>query len=201
MPTKSKKPCYGDKNRTVAIGECSKPSVTVDMVVFTIGGSPTSLRVLLIRRGKDPYKGKLALPGGFLNINESVETAASRELYEETGLNLCCETLEQFHIFSKPDRDPRGRVISVAFWVLIPPDVAATAKAGDDAAELEWINFSFPTMPGFSCPTMPEFDSPLGLPEKLAFDHNAILEMAIQKASESLEERFSQERYRQSVQS
>ena len=88
-----------------------RPSVTVDIVLFTY--AVERLQVLLIRRGNKPFAGKWALPGGFINIDESLETAAARELFEETGVRDI--HLEQLATFGDPDRDPRGRVISVAY--------------------------------------------------------------------------------------
>ena len=142
------------------------PSVTADMVVFAtreVNGSLAGLDVLLIRRKHPPYAGTLALPGGFVEIDESIEAAAARELKEETGLvNV---SLEQFHAFSEPLRDPRERIISVAFWGLISSQHASKARHGDDAAEIEWVPVRE------ACR------------ETLAFDHDKILDMAISKAS------------------
>src|ERR1700741_388054 len=92
-----------------------QPSVTVDLVIFTI--AEDDLKVLLIRRGQEPFKGRWALPGGFVEIDESLERAAARELKEEVGVTNVY--LEQLYTFGEPKRDPRGRVISVSFFPLV----------------------------------------------------------------------------------
>jgi 8-oxo-dGTP diphosphatase len=127
--------------------------VTVDCVVFTLDAEAPS--VLLIRRGGPPFLGDWALPGGFLEANETPEQAARRELAEETGLSI--ERLDQFHTFGAPDRDPRGRTLSVAHLALAasPPPVV---RGGSDAREARWFLLD-------SLPT-------------LAFDHAAIVALA-----------------------
>lgn len=108
------------------------PAVTTDCVIFGFDGK--ELRVLLIERGQEPCKGKLAFPGGFLNMDETLEECARRELQEETS--LVAEKLEQFHAFSAVDRDPRERVISVAFFGLVK---MAAVHGGDDAQSAQWV--------------------------------------------------------------
>ena len=95
-----------------------RPAVTVDIVIFTIRDS--CLQLLLIQRGEEPFIGSWALPGGFVRLNESLEEAASRELEEETGISQAY--LEQLYTYGDPKRDPRDRVITVAYFALIPPD-------------------------------------------------------------------------------
>lgn len=109
-----------------------RPSVTVDMAVFTLAPQGGGLCVLLIRRGNHPNIGKWALPGGFVEMNEDLIAAAARELEEETGLTGCC--LRQFGAFGAVDRDPRTRVITVGFLALAPLGSLAP-QAGDDAAD------------------------------------------------------------------
>ena len=133
-----------------------KPSVTVDIVIFSIAGD--ELLVLLIRRKHAPFKGTWALPGGFVEIKESLEDAAARELAEETGITGV--TMEQLHAFGDPDRDPRMRVISVAYLALVQ-DSSIMHRPGDDAAETGWYSVR---------------DLPL-----LAFDHLQILEKGIEQ--------------------
>lgn len=133
------------------------PSVCVDMVVF--GRENSQWHVLLIERGKEPWKGMWATPGGFVEIDETAESAAHRELEEETGLKGI--VLEQFHTFSEVDRDPRGRVISVSFVGCIEKDLWVPV-AGDDAAHVSWF--------------------PIDALPALAADHSNI----IQKAKEML---------------
>ncbi len=130
------------------------PSVTTDCVIFGFDGS--RLKVLLVERGVEPFKGKWALPGGFLRMDESAEQGALRELQEETGLKTAY--IKQFHTFTDPDRDPRERVITIAYYALVRlQDVVA----GDDAARAGW--FSLDEVPS------------------LAFDHDRILRTAIQE--------------------
>lgn len=127
------------------------PAVTTDCVIFGFDGC--ELKVLLIERGIEPYKGRWAFPGGFLNMDESAEEGARRELKEETGFETAY--IRQFHTFSAVDRDPRERVISVVFYALCNID---DVVGGDDAAKAQW----------FSLDDVPQ----------LAFDHDQILRMA-----------------------
>ena len=130
------------------------PSVTTDCVVFGYDG--LRLNVLLIERGADPFKGHWAFPGGFLNIDESAQQGAKRELFEETGLREAY--LRQFHTFSAVNRDPRERVISIAYYALVR---ISEVKGGDDAAKAQWF--------------------PLDSVPPLAFDHEMMLRMAIKE--------------------
>ena len=102
-----------DKNKLYTY-EYPRPAVTTDCVVFGYDAKE-GLSVLLIERGADPYKGRWAFPGGFLNMDEKADDGAARELKEETGLDVDKGALEQLGCFSDVDRDPRGRVISIAF--------------------------------------------------------------------------------------
>lgn len=137
-----------------------KPSVTVDGVVFGLSGvneHEVSLKILLIQRKNEPFKGRWALPGGFVDdMDECLEAAICRELEEEThatGLFL-----EQLATFGDPDRDPRGRVISVAYLALVNPD-ALDIQEGSDASAAQWFDVT-------------------RLP-KLAFDHNTIIKVGL----------------------
>ena len=136
--------------------EFPRPALTVDCVVFGFEGA--GLQMLLIRRGIEPFKGAWALPGGFVHMDESLEAAARRELAEETGLSEVF--LEQLFTFGEVERDPRGRVVSVAFFALVRPD-QHPAQGDTDAVEAQW----------FSMEDLPE----------LAFDHAVILEMALER--------------------
>lgn len=136
--------------------EFPRPALTVDCVVFGFDGQ--GLQVLLIQRGIEPFLGAWALPGGFVRMEEDLEAAARRELEEETGLSNVF--LEQLQTFGAPDRDPRGRVVSVAFYALVRPD-QHPATGGTDASDARW----FPAD---------------GLPD-LAFDHAAILTAALER--------------------
>jgi 8-oxo-dGTP diphosphatase len=105
------------------------PALTTDCVVVDARG-----RVLLIRRGHAPFKGKYALPGGFVDVGETVEDACRRELMEETGVKV--RRLELLGVYSDPRRDPRGHTCSVAYLARV---ARATPRAGDDAAAAEWV--------------------------------------------------------------
>lgn len=115
-----------------------KPSVTVDLLVMGIDRSYDSLKILLIKRREHPFIDCWALPGGFIGIDESGYRAAGRELEEETGLKGIY--LEQIYTFTQPKRDPRMRVIDIAYLALIP---VVPARAGDDAKDARWFSVSF----------------------------------------------------------
>ncbi|GAB2981872.1 NUDIX domain-containing protein [Nocardioides montaniterrae] len=132
------------------------PIINVTVDVALLCPCPEGLSVLLIQRKHDPYAGAWALPGGFVDADEDAETAARRELREETGLELSVP-LTQLHTYTAPDRDPRGRTISIVHLASVPETVAATA--GDDAADVRWFPVS-------------------DLPE-LAFDHAEVLADAL----------------------
>ncbi|MEK4105531.1 NUDIX domain-containing protein [Paenibacillus sp. FSL R10-2791] len=130
-------------------GDYERPSVTTDMVIFTVTEEDADsyrklpekeLRVLLIRRGAHPFLGKWALPGGFVRPNETTEQAAVRELCEETGVEDIY--LEQLYTFSDIGRDPRTWVISCSYMALINSD-KLELKAGDDAADAAWFKVSY----------------------------------------------------------
>ena len=129
-----------------------RPAVTADCVVITKEEQP---KVLLIQRGADPYKGCWAFPGGFMNMDETTEQCAIRELEEETGLRV--SDVHQIGAYSKVDRDPRGRTITVAYLAIIDEPVQVTGQ--DDAAKAEW-------WPLFALP-------------ELAFDHAEIMQDAV----------------------
>ena len=135
--------------------------VTVDIVIFTI--QQGVLKVLLVKRLIEPFIGQFAIPGGFVLEDEDLEQAAVRELREETGVSDVY--LEQLYSFGKPDRDPRGRVVTVAYFALISAD--RKLKAGTDAAEAAWF---------------PMDDLP-----PLAFDHATILNYALERLRNKLE--------------
>ena len=115
--------------------EYPRPAVTADCVVITREAAP---RVLLIQRGFDPYKGCWAFPGGFLDMDETTEQCAVRELEEETGLKVT--DVHQIGAYSKVDRDPRGRTITVAYLAFM--DEAAEVCGLDDAAKASWFKLS-----------------------------------------------------------
>ncbi|WP_112138290.1 NUDIX domain-containing protein [Glycomyces dulcitolivorans] len=137
---------------------------TADVVILTI--REERLEVLLVRRGKAPFEGMLAIPGGYLEPGEDLWQAAERELQEETALDGLTPHLELVGVYSDPGRDPRGRVVTAAFVAMIPdPPVA---RAGGDAAATQWLPVD------------------KALKEPLAFDHRLILADAVTKAGDSL---------------
>lgn len=124
-----------------------RPAVTVDAILISKAAT-----VLLIERGREPFKGTWALPGGFVDMDESLETACKRELEEETGIQV--QEVKQFKAYGDVNRDPRHRTISVVFYAQTETEIRP--KAGDDAVNARW----------FSLADLPE----------LAFDHGKILE-------------------------
>ena len=131
-----------------------RAALTVDCVVF--GYDEGELKVLLIERGLEPFKGRWALPGGFVRVDETLDDAARRELVEETGLKKVF--LEQLYTFGAEDRDPRERVVSVAYYALVKLS-EHEAKAATDAANAKWF--------------------PVSRTPRLAFDHADILATAL----------------------
>ena len=109
------------------------PAITVDIIVLTI--TRNILKILLIQRKNPPFRGKWALPGGFIELNESLEEAAKRELEEETGVSQV--SLTPLKIFDKIGRDPRGRTISMCYWTVL--NKKTIVKAGSDAASAKWF--------------------------------------------------------------
>lgn len=117
-------------------GNYERPSVTVDMLIFAVDEEEMETEALFIKRKNHPCIGQWAIPGGFVNVDESLETAAARELEEETGLKGVC--LEQLYTWGNVKRDPRTRVISVSYMAAVPKN-QLTPKAGDDAEEACWF--------------------------------------------------------------
>ena len=124
--------------------EYPHPAVTTDVVLFTV--QDEKLKVLLIQRANPPYQGRWCLPGGFVEINEGLEQCALRELEEETGVSGVY--LEQLYTFGKPDRDPRERVITVAYYALAPAD-RLRPQAASDARSVAWFAVDELPEPGF----------------------------------------------------
>jgi 8-oxo-dGTP diphosphatase len=138
------------------------PAVSVDVVIFTLRDD--DLQALLVQRKNPPFQGRWAIPGGFVEARESLDVAARRELAEETGVRDVY--LEQLYTFGDPGRDPRGRVITVAYLALVPSPLAV--EAGSDARDARWW-------------------SVYKLPPRLAFDHDKILRYALQRLRYKLE--------------
>jgi 8-oxo-dGTP diphosphatase len=139
-----------------------RPMVTVDAVVFSLSGGRT--QVLLVNRGKEPYKGKWAVPGGFIEIDEELEDAVARELQEETGLTGV--RLEQMRAFGRCGRDPRGRQISIAFTGTAT-EGQDRIRPGDDAAKAKWFDIE-------------------ELPQDLAFDHDEMIKYGIERLKKKI---------------
>jgi 8-oxo-dGTP diphosphatase len=140
--------------------------LTVDLVILTVRDG--RLQVLLVERGNDPYRGRLALPGGFIREGEDIPDAARRELAEETSLDGTALHLEQLRAYGAPDRDPRGRIVTVAYLAIAPNLPMPTA--GSDARSARW-----------------EPVEAVMSPRRLAFDHNEILDDAVERARTRLE--------------
>jgi 8-oxo-dGTP diphosphatase len=154
---------------TYDASQYERPSVTVDVVIFTI--LDAELKVLLVKRKNWPHAGMWAFPGGFVNIDEGLEEAAYRELREETGVGGEDVYLEQLYTFGDPGRDPRTRVITVAYFALVGADklhlLEGRLRAADDAADVGWFS--------------------VYAPPPLAFDHADILNYAITRLRYKLE--------------
>lgn len=140
-----------------------RPALTVDIVIFTLRDE--QLQVLLVQRRSEPFAGEWALPGGFVEMDESLETAAARELEEETGVHDAY--LEQLYTYGEPGRDPRGRVVSVAYYALIPADARVLTEGGSDASRAGWF--------------------PVEALPVLAFDHAEIVSYALRRLRYKLE--------------
>ncbi|RJQ72223.1 NUDIX domain-containing protein [Pseudonocardiaceae bacterium YIM PH 21723] len=141
-------------------------AVAVDLVILTIRGD--EFQVLLVERAKQPFLGALALPGGFLEPGEDLAQAAHRELAEETGLSADGFHIEQVGGYGAPERDPRGRVVSICYMALAPDLPAPTA--GGDARAASWVPVG----------------ELLAGPERLAFDHHRLLTDAVEQARDKL---------------
>jgi len=140
-----------------------RPALTVDIVIFTVRDA--HLQVLLVCRKEPPFEGEWALPGGFVRLEESLEEAAMRELCEETGIQDAY--LEQLYTYGCPQRDPRGRVVTVAYYALIPSDRSIRMEGGSDVSQARWF--------------------PVDALPPLAFDHDEIIAYALRRLRYKLE--------------
>lgn len=163
MPHDTEKPVTQAMPEQYDASKFERPSVTVDVVIFSL--REERLKVLLVRRKQWPFEGMWAIPGGFVKMDESLDEAAKRELAEETGVRDVY--FEQLYTFGKPDRDPRTRVITVAYFAIVPSNKIAHHEAGTDAAETAW--------------------HPMDELPELAFDHRLILEYALTRLRYKLE--------------
>jgi 8-oxo-dGTP diphosphatase len=141
----------------------ARPAVTVDVVIFSL--QAREVQVLLIKRRYEPFKDSWAIPGGFINLDEPLDQAARRELEEETGLHDVY--LEQLYTFGEPQRDPRMRVISVAYFALVRAD-QQTIRGSHESVDVRWFAVK-------------------ALPQTLAFDHDQIVHFAIDRLRSKLE--------------
>ncbi|MEU4766418.1 NUDIX domain-containing protein [Actinosynnema sp. NPDC023794] len=143
-------------------------AIAVDLAVLTVRAE--RLHVLLVNRGVEPYRGRLALPGGFLSTeDEDIDVAAARELAEETGLDAAGLHLEQLRTYGAPGRDPRMRVVTVCYLAIVPN--LPLPSAGGDAERARWV----------------PVDRVLGRRRRLAFDHGQIIADAVDRARAKLE--------------
>jgi 8-oxo-dGTP diphosphatase len=143
--------------------EPTKLALTVDVIIFAL--RTHRLQVLLVRRVEPPFEGQWAIPGGFVHDEEALDQAACRELSEETGLDQLY--LEQLYTYGEPQRDPRGRIVTVAYFALVPADAPIREEGRSDAAQAAW--FPIDNLP------------------PLAFDHNEILAYALRRLRYKLE--------------
>lgn len=156
MPAHTKTSRHATDSRGPFKYRHARPALTVDCVVFAFNAE--ELKLLLVQRDRDPYSGKWALPGGFIEVGERLETAALRELEEETGVkNLF---LEQLYTFGEPGRDPREHVVSVAYYALVKLSDHGI-RASSDARDAAWV--------------------PVSLARGLAFDHDRIVATALKR--------------------
>lgn len=142
--------------------EYPRPALSADCIMF--GYDDKGLNILLIERGIEPYKGRWSFPGGFMDMDETIEECVAREMEEETSLKGL--DYRQFYTTSKVDRDPRGRVVSVVFYVLVKKD-RIMLKAGDDAKNIKWF---------------PVKDLP-----SMGFDHDDVFKVAVQRLKQDVE--------------
>lgn len=155
----------------------TSPSLTTDDVLLCYNKKEDALKVLLIQRDTHPFKGSWALPGGFVNPNESTEMSCIRETKEETGVHISLEQIQQLHAFSEPNRDPRGWVVTVSYLAFIGEE---PLTAGDDAKTARWFQLErknqqlFLTSEDVQIILDLKTGASLG-PDRLAFDHNLII--------------------------
>ncbi|MHC5373431.1 NUDIX hydrolase [Enterococcus sp. LJL120] len=160
-----------------------KPSLTVDIVLVCYNKIADEIKLLLIQRKSHPYRNSWALPGGFVNPDESAEASVLRETFEETGVGITDENIEQLHTFSTPGRDPRGWVVTVSYLAFIGEEALV---AGDDAKEVGWFTLKHQGQQLLL--TKDEIEIVLDIPSgksvgknTLAFDHNQLILKAYQR--------------------
>lgn len=166
-----------------------KPALTVDMVLMCYNKEEDQIKTLLIQRKSHPYKNSWALPGGFVEPRESTGESVIRETKEETGVEISTHNIEQLHTFSRPDRDPRGWVVTVSYLAFIGEE---PLSAGDDAAEVRW--FTLERKRNNIHLTNGDVEIILDLqtgassgPDTLAFDHSEIILKAFNRVANKME--------------
>jgi 8-oxo-dGTP diphosphatase len=155
-----------------------RPSLTADVVVVALDEAG-ALRVLVIQRRNEPFRGAWALPGGFCEPNETVAETAVRELEEEAGLSGV--HVDELHSFSKPGRDPRGWVVTIAHLALVPAEKLAEAKGGDDAAEAAWLTLVIDRAGNY------RLEKDGAEVKELAFDHADVIATAVARLRDDIE--------------
>lgn len=162
-----------------------KPAVTVDMLIFTVNPQKDyALELLLIERGGHPFLGKWAIPGGFVEMDESIDVAAVRELQEETG--LADIYMEQLYTFGDVGRDPRMRVISVAYMALVPKEKLSPV-AGDDAAKVKWFSVHLKEDEKGQRLWLEAEGAEEISEEEIAFDHEKVIKTALLRLKNKIE--------------
>lgn len=176
---------YQDQERP----EYEKPSLTVDIVLLCYNKEEDQLKVLLIQRKSHPYRNSWALPGGFVQKNESTGASVLRETKEETGVIISEENIEQLHTFSTPNRDPRGWVVTVSYLAFIGEEPLI---AGDDAKEVQWFSLErnankLHLSSGDVAITLGLTTSESSGKDTLAFDHSEIIVKAFNRVVNKME--------------
>ncbi|MGK0551188.1 NUDIX domain-containing protein [Enterococcus faecalis] len=169
--------------------EYEKPSLTVDMVLMCYNKEADQLKILLIKRKGHPFRNSWALPGGFVNRDESTDESVLRETKEETGVTISKENIEQLHSFSRPDRDPRGWVVTVSYLAFIGEEPLI---AGDDAKEVHWFTMErkdqLLTLSHDDVKIQLNLDTGAALgKDTLAFDHSEIILKAFKRIANKME--------------
>lgn len=175
--------------KTQAQPEFEKPSVTVDMVLMCYNKEADQLKVLLVQRKTNPFRNSWALPGGFVNPNESTGQCVIRETKEETSVRISANNIEQLHTFSTPNRDPRGWVVTVTYLAFIGEE---PLEAGDDASQVRWFSLERKDEQLFLTNDNIEIRLDLTTGETLsqdalAFDHSDIILKAFKRISNKME--------------
>lgn len=178
-----------DWYRQLELPEYEKPSLTVDIVLMCYNKEEDQLKVLLIQRRSHPYRNSWALPGGFVNRNESTGESVLRETQEETGVVISKENIEQLYTFSTPNRDPRGWVVTVSYLAFIGEEPLI---AGDDAKEVSWFNLerkdSALYLTSGSVEIVLDLNTGASLGrDTLAFDHSEIILKAFNRVADKMD--------------